>query len=58
MASTLIRSSAGPGLGVGRWVTWNGEPFDGRMAARCWLGAAVEAMAMGVGEENESESKG
>lgn len=23
-------------MGVGRWVTSRAEPFEGRMAARCW----------------------
>lgn len=44
MDFTSIRSSLGPGFGVGRYVTSRAEPFEGRMAARCWPeGAEVPA---------------
>ena len=41
-----MRSSWGPGVGVGRWVSSRAEPLEGRMAARCWdEGAEVPVTA-------------
>ena len=47
MEETPMRSSPGPGVGVGRVVTWRGEPFEGRIAAR-WCVVGVDMVFMVV----------
>ena len=47
MDLTWMRRSWGPGVGVGRWVTWRiPAAFEGRRAARRWPDV-VEDMMIG-----------
>jgi len=41
-----MRSSLGPGVGVGRWVTSNSAPFEGRIVARWWPEGMEDIMGL------------
>ena len=48
MDLTWMRRSSGPGVGVGRWVTWKAPAaFEGRIAARCWAEGEEDMVVSG-----------